>query len=429
VGPGRGPQAALAACGASGGGFSVTAWRPALPPSVRSAIGVTCVAFAFCVAMLGTTLPTPLYPIYQQRLGFGDMLTTVIFAVYAAGVIAALLLFGRASDLLGRRPMLLAGLALSGLSAAGFLFVGGLPVLLAARLLSGLSAGLITATATVTLVELVPPRRRTTAALLAAAVNMFGLSCGPLLAGLLAQYASRPLELPFVVDLVLVVVAMFAVMLTPETVSTRRTAWPRPQRPGVSASARAAFVPAAIAVFASFAVFGLVAAIEPGILATVLHLPGRALAGTVVFAMFASSAFSQIGLARVPVRLALPIGCVVLIAGLAAIAAALLEGSLTLLIIGTVIVGVGQSLSFRAGVAAITATSPAPERTQTVSSLFVVAYVGVSLPVILVGLAVTPLGLRNAAIAFTCVVAALSAAALVAVLRLERPQSRPSGTG
>lgn len=407
----------------------MTARRPPPLRGVRSAIGVTCVAYAFCVAMLGTTLPTPLYPLYQQRMGFGNMLTTVIFAVYAAGVIAALLLFGRASDLLGRRPMLLAGLALSALSAGGFLVVGGLPVLLAARLLSGLSAGLVTATATVALVELVPPRRRTAAALLAAAVNMFGLSCGPLLAGLLAEYAPRPLELPFVVDLVLVVVAMFAVLLAPETVHTRRTAWPRPQRPAVAASARAVFVPAAIAVFAAFAVFGLLAAVEPGILATVLHLPGRALAGAVVFAMFAASAFAQVGLARVPVRLALPIGCVVLIAGLAGIAGALLEASLALLIIGTVIVGVGQSLSFRAGVAAITATSPAPQRTQTVSSFFVVAYAGISLPVVLVGIAVTPLGLRNAAIAFTIAVAALSAAALVTVLRLEHPHGEPSGNG
>ncbi|HEY0542183.1 MAG TPA: MFS transporter, partial [Actinoallomurus sp.] len=129
--------------------------------------------------MLGTTLPTPLYLIYQQRLGFGSSLTTVIFAVYAAGVIAALLLFGRASDIIGRRPVLLSGLVASALSAASFLTVGGLPEILAGRLLSGLSAGVVTATATVMLVELVPVHRRTAAALLAAAVNMFGLSCGP----------------------------------------------------------------------------------------------------------------------------------------------------------------------------------------------------------------------------------------------------------
>jgi MFS family permease len=229
------------------------------------------------------------------------------------------------------------------------------------------------------------------------------------------------------VDLALVAVAMAGVLLAPETVRTRRTCWPRPRRPAVAVQARAVFVPVAIAVFAAFAVFGLLGAIEPGILATVLHLPDRALAGGIVFAMFAASAVAQVGLARVPPRLALPIGCVVLIAGLAAIAGALLEGSLALLFGGTIVVGVGQSLSFRAGVAAVTAISPPPQRAGTVSSLFVVAYAGVAIPVVLVGAAVAPLGLRNAAIAFTGAVAVLSAAALVTVLRLEHPQGRQVG--
>jgi MFS family permease len=388
---------------------------------------VAGVAYAFCVAMLSATLPTPLYPLYEQRLGFGSLLTTVIFAVYAAGVILALLFFGRASDVVGRRPMLLAGLVAAALSAVCFLAVGGLPEILTGRLLSGLSAGVVTATATVMLVELVPVRRRRAAALLAAAVNMFGLSCGPLLAGLLAEYAPHPLRLPYEVDLVLVGAAVVAVYSAPETVRARRPCWPRPQRPAVAVQARAVFVPAAIAAFAAFAVFGLVAGVAPGILATVLHRPDRALAGAVVFAMFAASAFAQVCLVRVPTRIALPAGCAVLIGGLAGIAGALLAGSLALLVAGMVVVGIGQSLSFRAGVAAITMRSPVEERAQTVASFFVVAYTGIAIPVILVGIAVSPLGLRNAAIAFTIGVASLSLAALVAVLRLEHPLGEAAG--
>ena len=290
-----------------------------------------------------------------------------------------------------------------------------------ARLLSGVSVGLITATATVAIVELVQPRRRTAAALLAAAVNMFGLGCGPLLAGLLAEYEPSPLRMPFEVDLVLVAAAMVAVLLMPETVRRPTLGWPRPQRPAIAAGARPMFVPAAIAAFAAFAVFGLLTAVEPGILANVLHLPGRALAGIVVFTMFGASAFGQIGLARVPTLIALPAGCTVLLAGLAAIAGALVTGSLALLVGGTIVVGVGQSLSFRAGVAAVTERIPAGERAETVASFFVVAYAGVALPVVLVGIAVIPLGLRNAAIAFTVAAGALALAALVTVLRLEPP--------
>ena len=79
--------------------------------------GFAAAAFALAVAMLGTTLPTPLYGLYQQRFGFSELMVTVIFAAYAAGVIASLVLFGRLSDEIGRRRMLLPGLVLSALSA------------------------------------------------------------------------------------------------------------------------------------------------------------------------------------------------------------------------------------------------------------------------------------------------------------------------
>src|SRR5947199_1927134 len=79
----------------------------------RLSRGAACVgvAYAFLVTMIGTTLPTPLYPIYQQRFGFGELMITVIFAVYAVGVIFGLILTGRLSDEIGRRPVLLFGLA------------------------------------------------------------------------------------------------------------------------------------------------------------------------------------------------------------------------------------------------------------------------------------------------------------------------------
>src|SRR3954454_11106489 len=78
---------------------------------------VMAVAFAFAATMLGTTLPTPLHPIYHAQLGFSELMVTVIFASYAVGTIMALLLAGSVSDQVGRRPVLLCGLGLSALSA------------------------------------------------------------------------------------------------------------------------------------------------------------------------------------------------------------------------------------------------------------------------------------------------------------------------
>src|ERR1700729_2374057 len=136
--------------------------------------GFAAAALALAVAMLGTTLPTPLYGLYRQRFGFSELMITVIFATYAAGVIASLLLllFGRLSDQIGRRRMLLPGLVLSALSAVCFLTATGLPLLLVGRVLSGLSAGIFTGTATATLLDLAPAGRRRRATLVAAMANM-----------------------------------------------------------------------------------------------------------------------------------------------------------------------------------------------------------------------------------------------------------------
>jgi MFS family permease len=91
-----------------------------------SVTGFVLAVAAFFVAMVGTTLPTPLYPLYEERYSFGPLLVTVIFAIYAFGVIGGLILFGNLSDRVGRKPVLLLGLVLSAASALLFLLAGSL---------------------------------------------------------------------------------------------------------------------------------------------------------------------------------------------------------------------------------------------------------------------------------------------------------------
>src|SRR3954454_11893933 len=186
-------------------------------------VGFGLVAYAFLVTMIGTTLPTPLYPLFEQRYSFGELTVTVVFAVYAFGVIAGLLAFGNLSDEIGRKPVLLLGLAFSAISALLFLFAGPSRVpLYAGRVVSGFSAGIFTGTATAALVDLAPGGRRRLASFVAVIVNLGGLGLGTLLAGLLADYARSPLRLPFLVDLGLLAPAFLGLLVTPETV--QRTA-------------------------------------------------------------------------------------------------------------------------------------------------------------------------------------------------------------
>ena len=126
-------------------GAARVTWRLSRP------VAFWLIAYAFAVTMLGTTLPTPLYVIYQAQWHFSTSVITLIFATYAVGVLAALLAAGSSSDQVGRRPVFAAAIGLSIASAVTFILAPGVGWLFLGRLLSGLSAGLITGTATAAL--------------------------------------------------------------------------------------------------------------------------------------------------------------------------------------------------------------------------------------------------------------------------------------
>lgn len=375
------------------------------------------VAYAFAATMLGTTLPTPLYSIYQVRLGFSELMVTVIYSTYAVGVIAALLAFGSWSDQVGRRRVLLGGIALSAASAIVFLVAGGLPALFIGRVLSGLSAGIFTGAGTVAVIELAPEQQRKRATFVATAANMGGLGCGPLLAGLLAQYAPLPLRLCFIVDLALLLVAAFGIWFAPETVTIPANPELRLQRLSIPEQVRDAFVPAVISGFAAFAVFGFFTAVAPAVLSHLLKQSNHALAGVVVFVLFLASPLGQFALDWVARERALMTGCIILIGGVGFVAGSIAIASLGMLLLGAVVTGFGQGMVFRAGLADITAVIPEGQRAEVTSAFFVILYVAISIPVVGVGVTSRFAGLRVAGIGFAIAVAILIVIALLMLLR------------
>ncbi|GAB5898105.1 MFS transporter [Mycolicibacterium mageritense] len=383
-------------------------------------------AYAFAAIMIGTTLPTPMYALYAQEMHFAVLTTTVIYATYAGGVLFALLVFGRWSDVLGRRPVLLAGIAFALASAAVFLVADSVPVLLVARVLSGLSAGVFAGTATVAVIEAAPPSWHSRAAAVATVVNIGGLGAGPLVAGLLVQYAPHPLHLPFIVHIVLAVLAGVAVFVAPET--SARTGRIGLQRLSVPAEVRTVFAIAALAAFAGFTVTGMYTAVAPSFLADVIGIDNHAVAGAIACSIFAASAVTQVVVNRVPTGRAVALGCVLLIVGMVILSAALYFSSLAALLAAAVVSGAGQGMSFSRGLAAVAEKAPADRRAEVSSTYFVVAYIALSLPVMGEGLAAEDWGLRTAGVVFAIAVAVLAAVCLVAILVEESRQKRAATT-
>ena len=386
--------------------------------STRRRLAFPLLAFAFAAVMLGTTLPTPMYALYAAQMHFAVLTTTIVFAAYAVGVLGALLVFGRWSDAIGRRPVLLGGLVFALASAVVFLFADSVAVLLVGRLLSGLSAGIFTGTATAAVVEALPAAQRERGAMVATVANVGGLGSGPVLAGLLVQYAPRPLVLPFAVHIVLVVLAVAAVLIAPET--SDRTGQIGFQRLAVPPEARAVFLTAATAAFAGFAVMGLFTSVAPAFVANVVGIDNHAVGGAVAASIFLASAVAQLAGRRIAPARAVAAGCAILVAGMLILAAALSFSSLVGILVAALVAGAGQGISFSRGLAAVVEQVPADRRAEVSSTYFVVAYVAISLPVVGAGLAAQAWGLRTAGEVFALAVGALALVCLGAILVQER---------
>jgi MFS family permease len=344
-------------------------------------------ALILSITMLGTTLPTPLYVIYQAQWHFSAAIVTVTFAVYAAAVLATLLLAGRSSDQAGRRPVLAVALAISALSTIVFILAPNVGVLIVGRILSGLSAGLMTGTATAALTELVPASASRRASLAATAANMGGLGLGPLIAGLFAQYAPHPTVLVFEVYLAVLAAVGLCLLLVPETVSPRRRPALRFTGLGIPERGRSEFIAADIGGFAAFALLGLFSALAPTFLGSVLHQNNHAVQGAVVFLLLAVGTVTQVVLFRFNSRLVVMTGLGLFLVGLALIVAALSEADMALFLAGTVVGGAAVGAVFLGSLATANRLAPQGERGRAISAFFVACYAGLIIPVVGVGVA------------------------------------------
>jgi MFS family permease len=374
--------------------------------------GFWAAALAFLVNMGFSAVPTPLYVLYQQRDHFSTIMVTLVYAVYAVGVIASLFLGGHVSDWVGRKQVFVPALLINVASSLIFLFAPSLPGLLVARVVCGISVGLTTATATAYLGELhagvfggkpVSPRR---AQVVATAANLGGIGFGPLVAGLLAQYAPQPLRVPYIVFGVVLVVLAVLIAVAPET-AKRPVPVPRwrPQRIAVPAHARRMFFVATAAGVAAFAVFGVFNSLAPTFLAGTLHQTSHAVAGAVAFVAFAGGALAQIALSRGGIALTLRVGQGLLIPGLALFAGGMWLPSLTMFIVGGVITGAGGGLVFRGALAAAVSTAPPESRAEVLAGYFLGAYVGLSVPVVGLGIATQYVPARAVMLVFVVLVA------------------------
>jgi hypothetical protein len=398
--------------------MSPTTTAAPVPVPARRVIGDSAgfwtVAASFLVVMAFSTVPTTLWSLYQRRDGFSTFDITLAFAAYAVGVVISLFLAGHLGDTLGRRRILLAAIGLEILSAVIFILWPEFSGLVVARVISGLGIGMLTATITAHIIDLHldsrPGADATRGQIVSGAANLGGFGVGALISGVLARWVAMPLVTPFVVFLGLLVLALIGVALVRETATLPavRPAY-RPQRVRVPREARSRFFLAGGIAFASFSVLGLFTSLAPIFVSGQLHITSRATAGLVVFLTFAAAAVCQIVVRPLSMRAQVALGTVLLIVGLAVVAVVVVTvGGLGFFFVGGILSGAGAGALFKSALAVGGSLAEPANRGEVLAGIFLLGYLGLTLPVVGIGVATLSVSLATALMGFAAVIIAIA---------------------
>ncbi len=329
------------------------------------------------VFTMGTSIVTPLFPLYADQFGLSAGTITLLFATYTATVVPTMLVAGNLSDILGRKRLILPAMAIISAASLLFGFTTSVPMLFAGRVLQGLAIGMFLGVGAAFVVDHAPPHRRELAAQLAGMGFRLGFGLGPGVAGLMAQYGSDPIHRPFQSHAILMIVGIVAIVMAPETLTRRRGGGRFAIRVGVPQGQFRGFVtfiaPAGFLMSFLDATF---LSLAPLYMVDTLGERNLALVGLVGFLILAAGAFTPFFFRGIEPRRAVIIGIVAsTIASLLVVGAAWV-GTVVLVIVAAGVVGFTNGLILQGGTTICSCVVPMHERGKLVSALYTCCYAG-----------------------------------------------------
>lgn len=368
----------------------------------RGRMAFAAAALALAALFAGNNLPSALYEAFRAAFGYSPLIQTLLYAVPVVAVILpGLLVFGPLSDLTGRRVLVLGGLAVFCVGDALFAAATSTGWLFAARLVQGLGMAILTAAAAATLSDsaggFIDGREaaQRAAALASTLCITGGLAAGPLLGGILAQYAPDRLRLPFLVHLALVLAAMAAAVSLPGKPSGSQGQF-RPAQLKIPAALRRSFPIVAVSEFLAWGVLGVFSAVIPTLIGQILRTGNLAVTAGGLTLMIGASAAAQVAAPRLRPATALLAGLATLAAGLALLVAASSVRGTILVVLAMLASGAGHGLVFAGNLTKVTVDTPAAERGAVLGTVYFVNYAGLGVPVIGVGILALSTGLLTA---------------------------------
>ena len=381
------------------------------------------VSFALLASLLvsflvASSAPTPLYATYQAEWHFSPITTTVIFGTYALAVLASLLTFGKLSDHIGRRPVLITAIVLQAVAMLIFETANGVPALVIGRIIGGLATGAAAGAIGAALLDLNPNRGSLANAVAAPA----GTGLGAIIGGLFGQFLPAPTHLVYLALIAVLLVQATGVVLMRETV-TRRAGAAHSLIPEfvVPAGARRPLLIAAPALFAVWALGGFYASLGPALIRTVTGSDALVLGGLGLFALAGAGSLAVFLLRKTGTETSMMIGTGLVIAGTGITLVGINASSSLLFFAGTVIAGGGFGASFQGGIRMVMPHAEAHQRAGLLSVIYSISYIGLGAPAVIAGfLVVHDGGLLDTAREFAVAVIALAALALAGLLTSAR---------
>jgi len=375
---------------------------------------------AFTVLILfaiGTSLITPLIPIYKAELGFNDTVVTLFLVAYVAALVPSMLTMGQLSDRIGRRGVILTAFAVIAAAQIVLTFEPPLWAVLIARGLQGFATGAFFGTCSAFLVELAPGDQKSAMSVLAGVSVRGGLGLGPGLGGVFAEYLPNPLRTPFLFHLVAIGVAVVLVLSLPETVA-RTERRPLTLRLGVPPAERAVFWRVLVPSGMILALFdGVCLSLVPVFQVRELGVTNYALVGASGFLVLVSGAISQLVFRGMSPTRSITWGLIVSCVAFVGVIAGAPLGSTELLLVSVAVTGAAAGLAMKGGIGLATEIAPPQDLGKLLSSYYVACYLGgFSVPLVVVGALADLFGLTTSLIITTAVVSAAALWTIVAGL-------------